>query len=93
MVVKLFDSGLKLSGLDVKPSSRQVDQTFFLVYTDEEKVDFRKEKPMTEFLRVVAENQTDCTGVTKTPYVFTVVEETPPDCTRVAGTPSLVQKK
>ena len=35
--VKLFYLGVKLFGLDVKPALGQVDWTFFIVYTDEER--------------------------------------------------------
>ena len=48
--VKLFDSGVKSFGLDVNPASGQVDRIFFIVYTDEEKVDCRKETPIMELV-------------------------------------------
>ena len=103
LVVKVFDSGLKLFGLGVKMSLEQVDWIFFVVYTDEEKVDFRKEKAMTAFMRVRTETQPDCTRVTETLAVYIGVAEIPPICTLVAetypdriiiaGTPPLLQKK
>ena len=52
MGVKLFNLVVNLFGLDVKPALGQVDQKNIVVYTDEEKVDCHKEKPMTEFVRV-----------------------------------------
>ena len=67
--VKLFDLAVKPYGLDVNPASGHIDRTFFVVYTDEEKVDCRKGKPMTAFMRVIAETQTDYTGVAETPAV------------------------
>ena len=97
--IKLFDSGVKLFELDVKTALGQLDWSFFVVYTYEEKVDFRKEKPMTAFFHVRVETHTDCTGVAETPAVCmgvadmtsicTGVAETQPDCNRVAGTPLL----
>ena len=101
-VIKLFDSVLNLFGLDVNPVSGQVDQTFFVVYTDEEKVDCCKYKPMTSFVRVRAETQPYFTGVAETPVVCmgvagmtsvcTGVAETPPGSNRMAGTPPWVEK-
>ena len=39
--VKLFDLGVKSFELDTTLSLGQLDQTFFIVYNDEEKVDSR----------------------------------------------------
>ena len=101
-VVK-FDLGVKPFGSDVKPALGQVDRTFFVVYTKEEKVDCCKEKPMTAFMRVRAETQTDCTGVAVTlavcmgvaemPSICTGMVDIPPDCNEIGGTPPLKQKK
>ena len=85
--VKLFDLGVKPFGSDVNPASGQVDWTFFVVFTVEENVDCCKEKPMTAFVRVRAETQPDCTGVAEMPSVCMGVAEMPSLCTRVAVTP------
>ena len=69
----MFDSGVKLFGLDVKTASGQVDRSLFVLYTYEEKVDFRKEIPMTVFLHVRAETRPNCTGVAETQDVCMVI--------------------
>ena len=99
----MFEWGANPFGLDVKPSSEQVDWTFFDVYTDEENFDCHKENPMMTCVRVRAETQPDCTGVAETPYfcmgvaempsVCTGVVERPPDRNIVGGNLSYVQKK
>ena len=77
--VKLFDLDVKLFGSDINPASGKVDQTFFVVYTNEEKFDCCKEMPMMEFVCIRAETKPDCTGVRETPDV----------CMGVAGMPSV----
>ena len=78
-------------GSDVKPASGKLDRNFFVVYTDDEKIYCRKEKPMTAFMRVRAETQPYFTGVGETPPFYKGVVETPPDCSIIAGTPPFVQ--
>ena len=61
--VKLFNLGIKSFGLEVKPASGHADRTFFVVYTDEEKVYLRKDTPMTAFVLIRADTQPNCTEV------------------------------
>ena len=49
----------------------------FVVYTNEEKVDWRKENPIAKFMRVRVEAQLDCRGVKETPDVSMEVAEIP----------------
>ena len=65
----MFDLGVNSFGSEVKPALGQVDPKIFVVYTNEEKVDFRKYMPMMAFVRVRVETQPDCTGAGKTPAV------------------------
>ena len=67
------------------------------LHTNEEKVDIRREQPMTAFVCVRAETPPDCIGEVETldicmgvvemPSICTVVTDTPPDRNTVAGTP------
>ena len=66
----MFDFGVIILGSDVKPALGQVYQTFYVVFIDEEKYNYCREKLMTAFIRVRAETHTDCTGVAETPAVF-----------------------
>ena len=75
--VKLFDLGVKLFGSVVNPALGQVNWNYFVVYTNEEKVDCRKENPMTAFVRVRKETQPNRTGVEDTPATFVGVAEMP----------------
>ena len=77
--VKLFDLGVKSFGSDIKPASGQIYRKVFVVYTDEENVDFRKERPMTSFMRIIAETHPGCnrTGVGETTAVCMRVVEMP----------------
>ena len=73
------------------------------LHTNEEKVDIRREQPMTAFVCVRAETPPDCIGEVETLdicmgvaqmlYACTVVAETPPDHNRMAGIPPLGKKK
>ena len=75
--VKLFYLGIESFGLGVNTASGQVDWNCFVVYTDEEKVDFREEMPTTAFVRVIAGTHPDCTGVGKKPDVCMGLSDMP----------------
>ena len=64
---------MKSFGLDVKPALGQVDWTFFA--EPMRNVDFHRENPMTEIVRLKVETPPDCTGVIKTPAICKVVAE------------------
>ena len=60
---KVFYSGVKSFGPDGNPATGKVYQKFSVVYTAEEKVDCRKDIPITAFLHVIVETQPDYTRV------------------------------
>ena len=79
MCAKSFDLGVQSFQSDVKMASVQVDQTFFVLYTDEEKFVCRKEMKMTAYLCAIADTQYNCTGVGETPAICLGVVEMPSD--------------
>ena len=77
MGVKFLDSDENSFVSDVKLALGQVNQTFFVVYTDEETVDFHKEMPITAFMCVGSETRPYCTGVEEMLDVCMGVSEMP----------------
>ena len=59
----MFESGVKLFESDIKPASGQVYCKISVLYTDEKNVECCKEIPMAEFVRVRADNKTNCKGL------------------------------